>query len=271
MKYLTAKFDPGTDDGAPSQMHRRLSIWAYCKLNEIQYVHTPFFTTEHNYDNDPEFENKWENFFNLGHDELSLNDVDESELNYEPYMAQYFNQHGMDLYDQVRDEYLKKYFKTKKPKLVYDENYINVAVHVRRGDICGKHRFKRFGLPDEYYISVMEKLNNELKETSNKKIKFYVFSEYKTHANKQLGVDLTTGKWGKYNSTLFNKFENLDLNYELILNGCPFSDFHHLLMSDILVTSKSYFSFVPALLTTGDVMWHPWNQQTAKSYWKLQK
>ena len=54
---------------------------------------------------------------------MSLNEINESELNYEPFMSHYFNQHGVDLYDNVRDEYREKYFKTEKPKLVYDENY----------------------------------------------------------------------------------------------------------------------------------------------------
>ena len=270
MKYLTAKFDSGTNDGATSQMHRRLSIWAYCKLNNVQYVHTPFFTTEHNYNNDPKFEDRWETFFNLGDGELSLNEINESELNYEPFMSHYFNQHGVDLYDNVRDEYREKYFKTEKPKLVYDENCLNVAVHVRRGDILGRHRFKQFGLSDEYYIYVMQKLNKELKETSNKEIKFYVFSEYKTHTNKQLGTNLETGKWGNYNKTLFDNFKNLDLDLELILNGCPFSDFHHLIMADILVTSKSFFSYVSALMTKSKVIFHDWgNYALPKSYWEV--
>jgi hypothetical protein len=218
MKYLTVKFWPGTDDGATSQMHRRLSIWAYCKLNNVQYVHGPFFTSEHNYNNDPSFEDKWETFFNLGDKELTLDDVDKSEVKHEPWKCHYFNHHGVDLYDQVRDEYREKYFKTEKPTLVYDESVTNIAVHVRRGDILGRHRFKKFGLPDEYYISVMEKLNKELKEKSDKKIKFYVFSEYKTHVNKQLGTNLEYGKWGPYNKTLFDNFKNLDLAIQSVIS-----------------------------------------------------
>ena len=52
----------GFGDGTGSQIQRRLSIWAYCKLNNLKYVHTPFFKMEHNYEKDESFEDKWENF-----------------------------------------------------------------------------------------------------------------------------------------------------------------------------------------------------------------
>ena len=74
MKYLTTKY-MGFGDGTGSQIHRRVSVWTYCKLNNVKYVHTPFFTMEHNYEKDEAFENKWENFFNLGYGELQLNEV----------------------------------------------------------------------------------------------------------------------------------------------------------------------------------------------------
>ena len=86
----------------------------------------------------------------------------------------------------------------------------------------------------------------------------------------QLGTNLETGKWGNYNKTLFDNFKNLDL--ELILNGCPFSDFHHLMMADILVTSKSFFSYVSALMTKSKVIFHDWgNYALPKSYWEVNK
>ena len=250
----------GFGDGTGSQIQRRASVWAYCKLNNVQYAHTPFFQLEHNYDKDGSFEEKWENFFNLGYQELQLSDVNESELNYEENMHYFFNEENtVDLYDKVRDEFRKKYFMTEKPNLVYDENFINVAVHVRRGDIVGrKHRMRKRGTSDEYFISLMEKLNQE---DTKKPYKFYVFSQNKTAKR---------GFRMKKKGDIFEKYRNLDLNVELMIDGCPFFDFHHLLMSDVLITSKSSFPYIAGLFSKNRVIYSDfWHEP--KTYWEIRK
>ena len=89
----------GFGDGTGSQIHRRVSIWTYCKLNDVKYVHTPFFKMEHNSEKDDMFETKWEQFFNLGYNELQLSDVDESELQSVEKMHDYFEkENSVDLY-----------------------------------------------------------------------------------------------------------------------------------------------------------------------------
>jgi hypothetical protein len=257
MKYLTTKY-MGFGDGVGSQIQRRISIWAYCKLNDIQYVHTPFFELEHNYKKDDKFKNNWETFFNLGCDELKLKDVNARELNYVEQMHDYFDkENSPNLYDKVRDEFRKKYFMTEKPKLMYDHNFINVAVHVRRGDIVGrKHIFKKRGTSDEYFISLMEKLNQE---TTKKPYKFYVFSVNKTTKR---------GFRMKKTGDIFEKYRNLDLNIELMIDGCPFFDFHHLISADVLITSKSSFPYVAGLFSTNRVIYNKfWHKP--KSYWEV--
>jgi len=257
MKYLTLFKERKWSDGAGSQIGRRISIWAYCKLNNIQYVHNPFFKMEHNYEKDNLFEDKWEQFFNLGNGELSLDDVDLSEVETTENMHEFFDKDNTpDLYDKVRDDFRKKYFMTEKPKLVYDENFINVAVHVRRGDIVGrKWRMRKRGLTDEYYIKIMEKLNEE---KTDKPFKFYVFSQNKTAKR---------GFRMKKQGDLFEKYRNLDLKVELMIDGCPFFDFHHLLMSDILITSKSSFPYIAGLFSKNRVIYSDfWHEP--KTYWE---
>ena len=115
MKYLSTKY-LGFGDGVGSQIQRRISIWTYCKLNDIQYVHTPFFELEHNYEKDNKFENNWETFFNLGFGELK--DVNTSEINYVEHMHDYFDkENSPNLYDKVRDEFRKKIFYDGKTKV----------------------------------------------------------------------------------------------------------------------------------------------------------
>ena len=258
MKYLTTKY-MGFGDGTGSQIHRRVSIWAYCKLNDVKYVHTPFFKMEHNYEKDDMFETQWEQFFNLGYNELQLSDVDESELQSVEKMHDYFEkENSVDLYDKVKDEFRKKYYMTKKPNLIYDENYINVAVHVRRGCIYGrKHRFRKRGTSDEYFISLMEKLN---KEKTEKPYKFYIITQSKTAKR---GFRMKSPK------NMFDNFKKLDhLNTELLIDGCPFFDFHHLISADVLITSKSSFPYVAGLFTNGRVIFNKfWHEP--KSYWEI--
>jgi hypothetical protein len=256
MKYLATKY-MGFGDGTGSQIQRRISVWAYCKLNNVKYVHIPFFKMEHNYEKDELFEDKWEQFFNLGNGELSLTDVNTEEVSYVECMNKYFDNNKPDLYDKMRDDFRNKYFMTEKPKLIYDDEYTNVAIHVRRGDIVGrKNRFKSRGTSDEYFISLMEKLN---KENTKKPYKFYVFSQNKTAKR---------GFRMKKQGDIFEKYRNLDLNVELMIDGCPFFDFHHLISADVLITSKSSFPYVAGLFTNGRVIFNKfWHEP--KSYWEI--
>ena len=259
MKYLTTKY-MGFGDGVGSQIQRRISIWAYCKLNDIQYVHTPFFELEHNYEKDDKFENNWESFFNIRQNELSLEDVDSSHLSYTESMNKYFDENSPDLYDEVRDEFRKKYFMTEKPKLVFDESITNIAVHIRRGDLMTVHpktRRRRF-TSDEYFISVMTKLNEEF----GGNCKFYIYTQ-----TPKIKVE-TQRQNNKTEGDLFANYRNTNMNIELVIDGCPFSDFHHLMMSDITITSKSAFGYVAGLFSTNRVVYDRyWHQP--KSYWEI--
>jgi len=257
VKYMMAE---NYGDGMGQQIQRRISIWAYCKLNGVKYVHNPIESLQHNYSNDGEFENKADNFFNLGEGELGRSDVDESQITTKLCMNDYFDENGVDLYDKVRDEFREKYFNTEKPKLVFDESKENVAVHVRRGDIVAGNRTNRFrkrGNVDEYFISAME----SIRDNSDEECKFYVYTQTRT---------TKFGTMRKRDLSMFDNFRNLDMDVELVVNGCPFSDIHHIMMSDVIVMSKSAFSYVPALFSDAHVIYNKfWNEP--KSYWEIKE
>ena len=120
-------------------------------------------------------------------------------------------------------------------------------------------RRKRF-TSDEYFISVMSKLNEEL----NGKCKFYLYSQTPKFKNEYQRTR------NNFDGDLFEKYRNLDMDAELVIDGCPFSDFHHLMMSDVLVTSKSSFSYLPAMFTDARVIYNKfWHEP--KSYWEIGK
>ena len=72
----------------------------------------------------------------------------------------------------------------------------------------------------------------------------------------------------KKQGDIFEKYRNLDLNVELMIDGCPFFDFHHLISADVLITSKSSFPYVAGLFTNGRVIYNKfWHEP--KSYWEI--
>ena len=68
--------------------------------------------------------------------------------------------------------------------------------------------------------------------------KFYIFSQNKSHKRGKQDKSI------KGNTTAFSDFLETDMDVKLILDDCPFSDFHHITMSDVIIMSKSAFSYV---------------------------
>jgi len=105
-----------------------------------------------------------------------------------------------------------------------DHDKINVAVHIRRGDIQPNHPGVRgrMWIDDQYFLNVMREIN----KLGN--VKFRIYSNF--------GVD-------------FNSITNTELDVELVLglNREPekeFGIFHQMLCSDILIASPSNFSYL---------------------------
>ena len=232
-------------DGMTSQLYRQVMLWVYCNLNNLNFVYVPFKKIAHNCD-----PTDAEEFFNFGQGELREHEVDEkinycflpkfnTDISYEDISK------NLNYFDNFSSQFWNKLRKTKKPKLIYDKNYVNVAVHVRRGDIL-EHQ-KDFGWKfhsDEYFISTMYKLKKQ-----NKNIRFYIFSEDVT--NKSLK------KFPNYfkNCDIFSKFKKInDLDIKLIIDGCPYFALWHLFNSDILIASKGCFSGLPILFHSGKIV-----------------
>jgi len=116
---------------------------------------------------------------------------------------------------------------------VKSSNETKVVVHIRRGDItpCSKRSDFRC-LPNSHYVQVLEKYVND------SKAKITIFSEKRSfqpwsHFENKSNIDL-----------------QLDTNVENVWRGMQ--------TADILILSKSSFSFVPAILNLdGNVIYTP--------------
>lgn len=117
-------------------------------------------------------------------------------------------------------------------KLVYSENILNIAVHVRRGDIVqgqtdNNPQLTMRWLDNNYYVNILNQLLNFLQNT---KYKIFIFSQ---------GI--------KDDFKEFSEFKDI----EFCLDMSAMESFLHLIRADILITSKSSFSYKPALLSEG--------------------
>lgn len=136
-----------------------------------------------------------------------------------------------DLQYGVREEIQKRFYSSparKEDKLIYQSGHFNIAVHVRRGDIMAdlsKPELAMRYLANDYYYKVLSAVIRLLKV--NKPVNIYLFSQGKPEDFPE-----------------FKEFENL--HWCLDMNARQ--SFLHMVYADLLITSKSSFSYKPALL-----------------------
>jgi len=116
-------------------------------------------------------------------------------------------------------------------RLIYDKSKINMAVHIRRGDIVdgqksGKVSMTKRWLTTDYYLMIVK----QVAKVVGDQLEIYLFSQG--------------------NPEEFKEFEEYGhINYCFDMSARD--SFLHMVRADILVTSKSSFSYKPALLADG--------------------
>jgi hypothetical protein len=149
------------------------------------------------------------------------------------------------------DELKKKFYSAKSRKddqLIYSKENFNIAIHVRRGDInIGQLNHNPNLLlrwqDNEYFTKVLENVIENI--NPSKPIKIFLFSQ-----------------GDKSDFSDFEKFENI----EYCLDMSAKDSFLHMVYADLLITSKSSFSYKPALLSKGikvvpNNFWHGYPHQ----------
>jgi len=146
----------------------------------------------------------------------------------------------------VMDDIKRKFYQAKSRKedhLIYSKDFFNIAVHVRRGDVVNRESTDNPNLlmrwqDVNYFERVLSTIIENIK--TDRPIAVYLFSQ---------------GKRGDYPE--FEKFENIHFCTDM---GSKYS-FLHMVNADLLITSKSSFSYKPALLSNGikvcpKMFWH---------------
>lgn len=249
LNYLTAI--PNSGAGIGHQMANWISGYWFAKQFELQFAHYPFSNQ------------KWDEFLGFGENEISVfelitskdykqvklplfNEFNKNEVALiKKIISSYTNKKVVFVCEQdqsykdqlgVMDDLKRKFYGAKarkNDKLFYDPSYYNIAVHVRRGDIVAmKEKNQSNGnvrwLDNNYYVNVLNEAHNYFK--TEKPIAIYLFSQGEKKDFKE-----------------FEKFENLTF----CLDKNPFDTFLHLVKADMLITSKSSFSYKPALISEG--------------------
>lgn len=134
-------------------------------------------------------------------------------------------------------EHIKRKFHSasarKEDSLIYEKNCLNIAVHIRRGDITLGQETKEPGLTKrwlttKYYAELIREIVQLI--PADIEYKIYLFSQGKEEDFPEL-------------DEISNLLYCLDM---------PAKDsFLHMVKADVLLTSKSSFSYKPALLSDG--------------------
>lgn len=230
MSYVT---QPIRNDGFGAQYQTIINTILYCKKNNKDYVYTPIKKMDHNYDNDNTFLNKAEELMNIKIYK-SINDIDTKPIDTNIFqMIGYFDNNIDKITPQLKE--VKDDFWQNKDKNVFNNDFFNIAVHIRR---FNKHdiRIEGSDTPNEYYLN---KMNNLRQKYKDKKLLFHIYSQG--------------------NIEDFIKYNANDTILKINMN--LFDTFKEMVGADALIMSKSSFSYTAAILSDGDIyylnFWHP--------------
>ena len=256
--YFTAL--PNQGAGIGHQIANWIAGYWFARQFGIKYAHSPFL------------KGNWDSFLGFGDNEITV-----SELllkGYRKVLIPLFDEDNIDEFNLINsiiesyggakiifvaeqdqffrnqfgviDEINDKFHHTlarKEDKLIYKIENFNIAIHIRRGDITIDQETKNPNLlmrwqHSNYFENVLTNVLSIIE--TNKPISIYLFSQGK--------------------EADFEQFKKIG-NVTLCLEMSEQLSFLHMVFADVLITSKSSFSYKPALLSKGikvcpDNFWH---------------
>ena len=242
---------PHREAGIGHQLANWIAGYWFARQLGVRFAHTPFAQPT------------WESFFGFGEDEVAVEELVDK-YKYKKVLIPLFNESSSEevlLIKKIIDSYrgqrvifiaeqdqfyfaqygvmkdLKKKFYAakarKEDRLIYAKETFNLAVHVRRGDIRagqGKNNpnLRMRWQDDSYFQKVLSCVIGNL--NIDRPLAIYLFSQ------------------GERKEFLeYEKFKDI----HFCLNMGAQDSFLHMVCADLLITSKSSFSYKPALLSYG--------------------
>jgi len=240
--YLSIRVHPGA--GIGHQLSNYNSALWFAKKFQLNHCHN-------------KFPNKlWENLLNFSKNSVNtldiikknykivqlprFNEFDTNHLNIIKKIINYYSNQKilfMLEYDQSFKSQFQianilkfKFFNKRnllKDKIIFSKNYFNIAVHYRSGDILkNENLMSQRMLSNDYYLKSIKKALTL--KPKNKKSIVYIFSQ--GHNLKKL-------------------LKKHNIRFQDCSRFNQFSTFLHFIYSDLLITSKSSFSYKAALIS----------------------
>ena len=241
---------PNQGAGIGHQLANWIAGYWFAKQFGLKYAHVPFSTQ------------KWEDLLGFGEDEMKVSELKKKGYKvrklpmFDEYNSQQValtktiiksysgkkvvlvaeqDQFYQDQYGVINDIREKFYHAAARQndRIIYSKETFNIAVHLRRGDIvAGAQAGDRSVLfrwqNNDYFVNVLTEVIKTLH--SDCPVVIHLFSQ---------------GKQDDFQA--FNQFENIQYHLDMT----PYDSFLHMVYADLLITSKSSFSYKPALLNKG--------------------
>lgn len=254
-------------DGAGAQAHTIMSAMCFAQAHGHTYVHTPFAAIDHAEQPAPDWVDAWEKLFNLGdgeeraetlkgrvynyssfHPRLyyamtgGFRSADESrsrtrkgvgrpERHFHPYF--YYADSHPESFQAIIPELRRKYWTGKKRSGNGD---LMVALHMRRGDVTARNTMRY--TPIESVHRTAEAVKSVLTDA---------------------GISYSMRLYSQGPADGFAALR--DVGVDLCLDVDAVWTMQQLITADVLVMSKSSFSYVAALISDGiklyEPFWHP--------------
>lgn len=251
--YITCR---DRDDGGGAQISARISAMILARLKDLTYAHSPVSDVAHAPlgTDDSAWSAAWESFFNLGHGEIPAAELESRGFPLRPvkkphrFLPRSRSLHVVAHCHKVTDHHpeawagiapllRERYFLSPKPDLPgYDDDRVQVAVHLRRGDVGSSGRFSERFTED---AAVLERLRKVLALIGPEGARVRLFSQGAPES--------------------FVAFT--DLGATLHLDDDVFETFHHFVRSDVLFLAKSTFSYLGGVIggktCIYEPFWHP--------------
>lgn len=255
--------------GIGHQFHNWIVAWQLAKYHGLRFVHAPFCgdSTEPQIDTPVKF---WENFLNFGQDELLEShlpkNIHKIRLPHLPWKQNMWLQNTCDnkvweqtikghrdddvLFECERNQFMRldqsclqhhilrtRYWEARRKHPIscfFDTTKLNVAIHIRRGDVTSNSSAKDRWMNMKVYTNVI----NQIRNASGDCVVFHIYSDGTIEDLKRL-IDLP--------------------DIILHLQEDVFSTFHHMVLADVLVASKSSFSALAGHLQHKVKIVQSWN------------
>lgn len=234
--------NPTSSDGFGAQFQRIIASMVYADIKGKKWRYTPFVQMEHNYDNDPHFLEKKEQFVNIiGNYKLRKKDsIPIQGIAYHAFFDSNIQQCSQS---SALKKYKQVFRANKNIHNYFNNNNFNIAIHIRRPN---QHDTRKEGAdtPDTYFFKTIQMLRTLY---ASKNPLFHIYSQGSPEQ--------------------FELFKSSDTI--LCLNGPVEDAFLSMVLADALVTSQSSLSYTAALLSDGIIYYTPFWHKPLPNWVKI--